>query len=346
MHEFYNETRLFFFTFYMKATNRNPSAPPPDFVCNGLQGDGVKDALLNVRADKAMMNCILNSATGSMAMAGHPLLRVQRFGLGTDEVELDVLVDESQQMVLRNQLRERRRTWQIQNIAPTKQLVQLCQQSELRPEALYSAQTFAKQSDIPLWHGRRVVALDGTTRRVPDVPECAAYFGGMRTSCGKFRPLARASVLLDVARGGVVDAVIGGYAQEERSLAASHFPKLNPDDLLVMDRGDPSRKLFHQLRERKIAFCARINSSWSQVRQFVKNHQEDAQINPSASRHPLPLRLVRADLPNGTSFVLVTNILDATHTPMTLPIFTAAAGALRKCSSSPRRVCRLRTGAA
>ncbi|GHU11561.1 hypothetical protein FACS1894185_4990 [Betaproteobacteria bacterium] len=202
---------------------------------------------------------------------------------------------------------------------PTKSAV--CQARKLlRPEALrdllgYSARCFTEQSDIPLWHGRRVVALDGTTLRVPDVPECVTYFGGMHTSCGKFRPLARASALLDVARGAFVDATIDGYAQEERSLAEAHLSKLNPDDLLVMDRGYPSRKLFQQLCDRKIAFCARINSSWSQVRQFTENHQEDLQVDLGTSRHPLPLRLIRVDLPNGTSFELVTNILDAAHTP-------------------------------
>jgi hypothetical protein len=53
---------------------------------------------------------------------------------------------------------------------PTKSAV--CQsRSQLRPEALrdllgYSARTFAAQSNISLWHGHRVVALDGTTLRM------------------------------------------------------------------------------------------------------------------------------------------------------------------------------------
>jgi hypothetical protein len=204
-------------------------------------------------------------------------------------------------------------------LPPTKSAV--CQsRRQLRSEALrdllgYSARTFAGQSDIPLWHGYRVVALDGATLRVPNVPECAAYFGGMHTSYGKFRPLARASALLDVARGAFVDAAIGGFAQEERRLAESHLDKLNPDDLLVMDRGYPSRDLFRQLCERKLAFCARINSTWTQVKQLVRGHQEEGEVDLGTSKHPLQLRLIRAALPNGTLMVLVTNLLNADLAP-------------------------------
>ena len=93
----------------------------------------------------------------------------------------------------------------------------LCQaRRQLHPEAQralvsHSGQVFAAHAEAPSWHGRRVLALDGSTLRVPDVPECDAHFGGMNTSCGRFRPLARASALFDVARGAFVDVVLGGF---------------------------------------------------------------------------------------------------------------------------------------
>ena len=137
----------------------------------------------------------------------------------------------------------------------------LCQaRRQLRPDALrdlvgHSARVFAQCSKVPHWQGRRVLALDSTTLRVP---ECAEHFGGMTTSCGRFRPLARASAILDVARGAFVDAVLGGYAEDDRALAAHHLAALGRGDLLVMDRGYPSREWLGQLCRQAVAFCARI----------------------------------------------------------------------------------------
>lgn len=143
----------------------------------------------------------------------------------------------------------------------------LCQaRRQLRPQALrelipYSARLCTQHAEAPLWHGRRVLALDSTVLKVPKVPECAAHFGGMQPSNAAFRPLARASALLDVARGTFVDAVLGGYAEDDRSLAARHLQHLGRGDLLVMDRGYPSRDWLGPLVERQVSFCARMRST-------------------------------------------------------------------------------------
>ncbi|MEZ5627387.1 MAG: hypothetical protein R3E34_07665 [Rhodocyclaceae bacterium] len=81
----------------------------------------------------------------------------------------------------------------------------------------------------------------------PMFPKGIEHFGGMLTSCGKFRPLARASALLDVARDAFVDARLGGFADDDRTLAADHLEALGAGDLLVMDRGYPSRQWMAQL---------------------------------------------------------------------------------------------------
>lgn len=203
--------------------------------------------------------------------------------------------------------------------APSKSA--LCQaRRQLRPEALrdligHSARVFAECSAVPHWHGRRVLALDSTTLRVPDVSECAEFFGGMTTSCGRFRPLARASAVLDVAREAFVDAVLGDYAEDDRTLAAHHLAALGPGDLLVMDRGYPSRDWLGQLCRHGVAFCARIGPPWAQVKRFVRGDRDDARVDLGTPEQPLPLRLVRAVLPNGSMLVLVTNLLDGAIAP-------------------------------
>ncbi len=198
----------------------------------------------------------------------------------------------------------------------------LCQaRSELDPAALralvaHSGGLLAEHLPTAQWHQRRVVALDSTVLRVPNVPECANHFGGMTTGCGKFRPLARASALWDVARGCVVDAVLGGFADDDRSLAIHHLDALTPQDMLVMDRGYPSRDWLRALQQRHIGFCARICAQrWRAVAHFARSGHNDALMDLGTPQQPLRLRLVRIILPNGTLLYLVTNLLDDTIKP-------------------------------
>lgn len=200
----------------------------------------------------------------------------------------------------------------------------LCQaRRQLRPAALrelmaHSTRIFTMHSQVPQWHGRRVLALDGSTLRVPDVPECAEIFGGMNTSCGRFRPLARASALFDVARGAFVDAALGGFGEDERALARQHLPHLGPQDLLLMDRGYPSREWFAELATRGVAFCARISErTWGAVARFARGRRNDAVADLGTPVAPLPLRLLQVKRPDGSRLVMVTNLFDETLTPET-----------------------------
>ncbi|MBK9220056.1 MAG: hypothetical protein IPL70_17660 [Uliginosibacterium sp.] len=160
--------------------------------------------------------------------------------------------------------------------------------------------------------GSRVLALDSTVLRVPAVPECAEFFGGMNTGCGSFRALARASALLDVARDCFVDAFVGGYSENDRSLAQRHLGLLGAQDLLVMDRGYPSRALFAQLVRQGTKFCARLSHSWSETKRVLRGSVADQVGEFVSAEAPLSLRILRHALPNGTVLVLITNVMRTT----------------------------------
>lgn len=198
-------------------------------------------------------------------------------------------------------------------VPPTKSA--LCQaRRQLVPDALrsligFSARSIAEHCQVPRWHGLRVLALDSTVLRMPAVPECAEHFGGMNTAGGRFRALARASALLDVARDCFVDAFVGRYSEDDRSLAQHHLPVLGTQDLLVMDRGYPSRDLFAQLVRQDVKFCARLSNSWSVTKRVLRAGLADQIHEMGTSDAPLPLRILRHALPNGTVLVLITNVL-------------------------------------
>lgn len=191
----------------------------------------------------------------------------------------------------------------------------------LNPAALaellrLSANLLTDRFNAARWQGLRVLALDTTVIRVPNNPECALHFSYMNTSCGKWRALARASALWDVSRQCFVDAVLGAYAETDRDLALRHLPALTCKDLVIMDRGYPSRDLMRAFHERGIPFCARITTrNWGAVNRFVRSDRTDQVVEMGDRHQALPLRLLRHVLPNGATLVLVTNVLSPEVSP-------------------------------
>jgi hypothetical protein len=196
--------------------------------------------------------------------------------------------------------------------APTKSA--LCQaRSKLKPEALrslvaLSAAKLVEHSAAPAWHGYRVLALDSTVLRVPAVAECAKYFGGIQPACGKFRPLARATALLDVARDCFVDVYLGKYNEDDRSLALRQMDALGRGDLVLMDRGYPSRAMLAHLHARGVKFCVRMPRGWKETGRVMAGRCADQRSELGTPDQPVPVRLLRYGLPNGNVLVLATNI--------------------------------------
>ena len=205
---------------------------------------------------------------------------------------------------------------------------------KLRPEALrgllqYLARATRKHVPVPRWHGLRVLAIDGSTLRLPELGDVRETFGGMLTSCGKFRVMARLVSLFDVATQMPFDTKLVPYATDERSIATELWESLSRDDLVLLDRGFPSYSIFTELQDRAIPFCARIDSTrWSEVQKFLRRRSRDALVEMTPSRsiktrlkaagitpRTLRLRLLRHRLPNGTQLVLVTSLLDQTIPP-------------------------------
>ena len=111
-------------------------------------------------------------------------------------------------------------------------------------------------------------------------------------------------------------------------MLVSQLSAMQPDDLLVLDRGYPAHWLFALLWQQQRAFCIRLPLSYSpQVAAFVRSGQDSTIITcqPQAhhagfAEHELPLtpfrlRLVRVVLPSGQIEVLATSLLDEAQYP-------------------------------
>ena len=179
------------------------------------------------------------------------------------------------------------------------------------------------------WNGFTLFAIDGTTVQLPRIEAISEHFGAWNPSQGDECPMARVSQMFDVLNKITIDAIIESKSIGERELAAFHFLKLMPGDLVLLDRGYPAYWLFNLILSQGGDFCARIQSnSWKVVRQFYNSGRKEKIIfllvTPSSVKHceemglelrPLKLRLIRVELDNGESEILITSLLDTEKYP-------------------------------
>jgi len=178
------------------------------------------------------------------------------------------------------------------------------------------------------WNGFFLQVIDGTTVRLPDIKQIVDHFGAMQPLHGDQCPMARVSQLFDPLNRISVDAIIASKDQGERELASLHFLKLMPHDLVLLDRGYACFWLFELILSTKANLCARMPMHWKCVKKFLASGkaQKSIWLSPSAQSrakcremgldmNPLPLRLLRIDLPSGETEVLITSLIDKKRYP-------------------------------
>jgi len=174
------------------------------------------------------------------------------------------------------------------------------------------------------WHGFNLLAVDGTTLRLPRIEAIAKHFGAWNPRNGGECPMARGSQLFDSLNKISLDAIISPKEIGERELAAQHFLNLIPEDLVLLDRGYPAYWLFNLILSLDANFCARISyKKWKVIRKFYNSGKTDTIISlpaPGTSIRqcremgldilPLKLRLIRVELDTGETEILITSLLE------------------------------------
>ena len=211
----------------------------------------------------------------------------------------------------------------------------LCQaRMKLRPEALIGLNgqlvgEFQAHFALRLWKGFRVLAVDGSTGRLPKEEDIQEEFGGPADAD---RPMARLSRLHDVMNKTVVHAEMTPYSVGERELAANHLYHTGERDLMLYDRGYAAFWVFAMHRDLERNYCARLKLNFSpKVTAFLDSGKRSQLIvlepNGKAraqceeynlSPEPLTVRLVRVELENGQVEVLATSLLDPKMYPTRL----------------------------
>jgi hypothetical protein len=179
------------------------------------------------------------------------------------------------------------------------------------------------------WFGFRLLAIDGSTARLPMTDDITQHFGVWNGRQGAPSPMARVSQLFDVLNKITVDAIIKPKSVGERELAAQHLLNVMPNDLILLDRGYPAWWLFNSILSMNANFCARVScTKWKAVRKFFRSGLSEKIVDLSVHATsvaqcrqmglditPLKLRLIRIEN-DGKVAVLITSLIDTKQYPI------------------------------
>lgn len=179
--------------------------------------------------------------------------------------------------------------------------------------------------------GRRLLAVDMTTLALPPYAAVRAAFSSPTDSKGKEAkaPQATLTVMWDVGTNTPFDWRLEACYSSERFAAYDMIGQLGADDLLLADRGYPSRRMFHDIEQRGATYLIRMPlgkaGGFREARAFALDESRwDSEVGIHEDRArtgepTLRVRLMKHRLPTGEIAVFATNLLNvAEHPPQAL----------------------------
>ena len=177
------------------------------------------------------------------------------------------------------------------------------------------------------WKGHRLLAADGVRYLLPATPPIIDTWGRPKVTGGEaYQPQLLQVAVWDV---GAIQPIAWaqvpchGEGNGERTTILGLLDHLQPGDVLLLDRGFPSRRLLHELVARGIHFVIRMTTSgvkdFAEVDRFLAGRAADAETDFSYADPDIEgvlierLRLVRRIDADGTVRVLVTDLRDRTR---------------------------------
>jgi len=191
-------------------------------------------------------------------------------------------------------------------------------------------EAFYQSKCVTLWHGHRLLAVDGSVTKLPKDKVLLAHFGKARSQ--SFQPAVRLSQLYDVKNKLTIDLRVEPHSTGERNMALKHLEYARKGDIIVYDRGYPAVWFFKYHLAKSVEFCTRAtldssnivkafiaSGNMSEIREFACIEKSLRRCKKDGlSKEPIHLRLVRVDLPAGTTEVLITSLVDEVKYPTSI----------------------------
>ena len=170
-------------------------------------------------------------------------------------------------------------------------------------------------TDLNLYKGYRLSAIDGSTIELQNTEELRKAFGYAEN--GK-EEIARAKIseIYDIENNIIIDAIIDRYDTPERELAIRHIEKLKEyglqNDLVLFDRGYPSKEFIATLIENDIKFVMRVSKSF--IEEVNNTKGEDETVTFRYNGKSYTIRVIKFALDETTQETLITTLYDESFT--------------------------------
>lgn len=184
--------------------------------------------------------------------------------------------------------------------------------------------------DYEKFKGRRLLALDGSTLRLPRTGETTEHFGVIKYVNGKKtremnRVEAKMTVLYDVLNRVPLSAKLHRGRTNDIKACREHLDDLNAGDVVLADRAFGSFSFFAEILAKNGDFIIRCkHKSFAQYHQFSKDDPADDRtvlmypshyLRKGLSAPSLKVRFIKVSLPNGETEILATSLLDTEQFP-------------------------------
>ena len=117
------------------------------------------------------------------------------------------------------------------------------------------AQSLAREHAKLTWNGFRVYAIDATKKNLPRSGELLDFFEAPHQA---YFPQMITGVLFDVLAKLPLNYMRAPFNTPEREMALALLPELGPGDLVLLDRGYPSYRVFQALIKQGADFLIRL----------------------------------------------------------------------------------------
>lgn len=204
--------------------------------------------------------------------------------------------------------------------------------NEVVVPAIYGEQPL---KEVRRWRGHRLLAIDGSTLRLPNHPELFEEFtpvpiNSEPTIATKMYPQARISVLYDLLNRVGLDGQLRPSSQGEVGLAVEQLDQARCQDIIVTDRGYTGYPYLSAVIYMGLHFISRCSTaSFAAAQELFRMNRAGRSIitkimaAPEHRQHllecgrelELTVRFISLRLPTGELEVLVTSLVDEQEYP-------------------------------
>jgi hypothetical protein len=188
---------------------------------------------------------------------------------------------------------------------------------------------YGAEGKVELWHGQRMLGVDGSYMNLPDTEETRQLFSVQTNQyAGGEQVQALASVLYDLRNDLGLSAAMGPKQAEKHLLFAHHFGVTQAGDVLVCDRAYADYSVMAAIVAHQCHFVIRlprqsftaVNAFWAapeqeQVVTLTVTSKAQAYVKEQQLSTTLQVRLLKVVLPTGEIEVVGTDLLDAQRYP-------------------------------